>query len=267
MVQASTTKRPIHALAAALAVLAGLLLWTAPPADAAPPQLPLDHFRCYRVIQADPEAAGVLVLLQDQFAIPGDLAEAFVGEPSWFCNPAEKRHRNRFFEITNPDGHLKFYRIDTAPNPERVIKYRNQFGAGKARLGQAIMLAVPTQKQGHPPPDPASLDHFKCYDVLNARPANAVVGLRDQWRTEPDVEVGGPVFFCNPTRKFRPDTGESTGISNPNAHLMCYRTSQTPGVITTVLTFNQFGDESLIVDSADVLCVPTRKGKRWKTIG
>ncbi len=265
MVQATTTKRRGYALPAALAVLAGLLLWTAPPAEAAPPQLPLDHFRCYRVIEAQPPAAGVLVLLQDQFAIPGGLGEAFVGEPTWFCNPAEKRHKNRFFEITNPDGHLKFYRIETEPEPRRVIKYRNQFGGGKALLGQAIMLAAPTQKEGHPPPDPAALDHFKCYEVLRARPANAMVGLRDQWRTEPEVEVGGPVFFCNPTRKVHPD-GTAVGISNPNAHLMCYRTSQSPGVIITVLTFNQFGDEFLIVDNADVLCVPTRKGKKWKTL-
>ncbi len=264
MAQVSTQRRT-YVLAAAVAVLAGLLLWTAPPAEAAPPQLPLDHFRCYRVLQAEPAFADAVVLLQDQFAIPGALGEAFVRHPTWFCNPAEKRHKNRFFEITNPDGHLKFYRIDTAPEPPRVIKYRNQFGGGKALLGEAIMLAVPTQKEGHPPPE--NLDHFKCYEVLNARPANALVGLADQWRTEPEVEVGGPVFFCNPTRKVHPDTGLAFGINNPNAHLMCYRTSQSPGVITTVLTFNQFGDEFLIVDNADVLCVPTRKGKKWKTLG
>lgn len=257
-----TIPRPRRAVFVALVLLmvGGLLLWTSPPAEARPPRL--DHFRCYRVVQATPPVAGAVVLLQDQFDIPaGAMPEAFVRDPALFCNPVEKRHRNRLFKITNPDGHLKFYNIDTARGPERTIKYRNQFEKGKARLGAALWLAVPTQKEGHPPPE--RLDHFKCYRVLQAEPADTVVGLRDQWLTEPQVEVGGPVIFCNPTRKLDLATGLAVGVSNPRGHLMCYRTSITAGVAFTVFTNNQFGDELLVVESADILCVPTRKAKKF----
>ncbi len=255
------SRRRLSSLAMALALLGSVLLWSAPEAAAAKPR-PLDHFRCYRVLEAQPPAVGVVVLLQDQFDLADGVApEAFVRDPTWFCNPTEKRHGQKSVEITNPDGHLQFYAIDTEPGPERVIRYRNQFERGRAHLGVAIMLAVPTQKEGHQPPAPGSLDHFKCYEVLDAEPANTVVGLTDQWRTEPQVEVGGPAFFCNPTRKIHVD-GSGVGVNNPRRHLMCYRTSQSPGVITTILTLNQFGDAFLIVDNAEVLCVPTQKGKK-----
>ncbi len=248
-------------VAIVMVLVGGLLFWTNPPAEAAKPQ-PLDHFRCYRVFEATPPVAGVVVLLQDQFDIAaGAMPEAFVRDPAWFCNPTEKRHKNRLFEISNPDGHLKFYNIETEAGPERIIRYRNQFERGKALLGQAMWLAVPTQKAGHGPPE--RLDHFKCYQVLDAEPANAVVGLQDQWQTEPQVEVGGPVMFCNPTRKVHLDTGVAVGVGNARGHLMCYRTGVTPGLVFTALTFNQFGDELLIVGDADVLCVPTRKGKKF----
>lgn len=242
-------------------LVGGLLLWTNLPAEAAKPQ-PLDHFRCYRVLQAEPPSAGAVVVLQDQFDIAaGATPEALVRNPEWFCNPTEKRHKNRLFEITNPDGHLKFYNIETEPGPERTIRYKNQFEKGKAVLGQARWLAVPTQKEGHPPPE--RLDHFKCYQVLDAEAANTVVGLQDQWQTEPQVEVGGPVMFCNPTRKIHVDTGVAVGVGNARGHLMCYRTGSDPGLVFTVFTFNQFGDELLVVGDADVLCVPTRKGKKF----
>ncbi len=247
------------AMLVVLAVAAGLLLWANPPAEAAKPQ-PLDHFRCYRVTAATPPLVGIFVVLIDQFDVDASAPPvAQVFDPDWFCNPVAKRHRNRTFGITNPDAHLKFHRIETAPTPPITFRYKNQFESGLATVGQARWLAVPTQKEGHEPPQ--RLDHFKCYEVL-AEPADTVVGLADQWLAEPQVEVGGAVMFCNPTRKIDA-TGQGADIGNPRGHLMCYRTGSIAGFAFQTETLNQFGFQFLAVEEADMLCVPTRKAKKF----
>lgn len=258
-------------------LLAVILLFITAGSQAAygqPPHRRLDHFRGYPITEAVPATADQSVILQDQFDIAaGTREEVRVLNPAWFANPVAKRHGRQITPITNPDGHLKFYKIEPAePDPERIIRYRNQFqrrGWGSAHLGQPIILAVPTQKirpGDHDPPE--GLDHFKCYDVLRFRPAGATVDLRDQFQAELGIEVGGMVLFCNPTRKFDPETGEAVGVTNARAHLACYRTWVTTSdePLPAVLANNQFGDEQLSLDPADLLCVPTRKHPRFRVI-
>ena len=83
---------------------------------------------------------------------------------------------------------------------------------------------------------------------------NVEVDLDDQFITRLDVRVIKPRHFCNPVDK----NGE--GISDPTAHLQCYRIKEPrlpskPNVIVT----NQFGTQRLTVSRAKELCVPSEK--------
>ena len=97
----------------------------------------------------------------------------------------------------------------------------------------------------------ASLDHFKCYDA-EGDAVNAIVDLEDQFGVEPQVLVGEPDLFCNPVDK----NGE--GISNPVAHLTCYRIADSDKV-REVTVENQFGIQTLEVEDSELLCVPSEK--------
>lgn len=250
-----------------LAVLATMLFAISDSAEAQQSVIiqRLDHFRCYDVVQAEPEIANTAVFTQDQFNIPNEeFVELFVADPVWFCNPTRKIHGDREWGIGNPDGHLKFYNVDPIghQDPARLIRFQNQFSRGFAVVGQTVLLAVPTQKEGHEPP--RRLDHFKCYEVLEAASADAFVTLGDQW-TSSEAEVGRAIVFCNPTRKIDA-AGNAVGVTNARGHLMCYDTSRVD-FTATVLTNNQFGEEALVVDGSNVLCVPTRKSPKFEVLG
>jgi len=83
------------------------------------------------------------------------------------------------------------------------------------------------------------------------------VTLRDQFHVEPDVKVGYPILFCNPTRKIDV-AGNAFGIKNASDHLVCYQISQQP-FETSLSALDQFGAQQLRVKNADLLCAPTVK--------
>ena len=71
--------------------------------------------------------------------------------------------------------------------------------------------------------------------------------------------VDDPALFCNPVDK----NGE--GIQNPEAHLTCYRLklgdnddAEDEGMLD-VLVDNQFGEQVVVVDDTQLLCVPSNK--------
>ncbi len=220
----------------------------------------LDHFRCY-FTQGAPLSE--VVGLTDQFDPATAGGQTFrVMYPVRLCNPVEKTHLDKVTPITNPDGHLKMYLIAPAPTaagavaqpaPARMVIVRNQFGFQSLRLGQPEILAVPTQKFPHNPPQ--GLDHFKCYRATG-RSINQGVSLSDQFLQSPDVKVFEPFGFCNPVAKLHND--QVTPIQNPKAHLVCYTITREP-FETSVDTSNQFGIESLLVHGTDLLCVPSAK--------
>lgn len=229
----------------------------------------LDHFWCYGAEGETRVVGGVW--LQDQFDIAsGAFQETRVGPRQFFCNPVVKRHNNRVTPIRDKDAHLTFYNLPTPTDvagPQRLIVYSNQFQRKHAALlGQAEMLAVPTQKIEPGNHDfPRRLDHFKCYRVLKSKPANAAsVGLGDQFsRTASSVDVGGLGFFCNPTRKIRLDDAgniaEVTGVQNATDHLACFRAPDPGRESTDVEVRNQFEEARFSVNNAQMLCVPTAK--------
>ncbi len=219
-------------------------------------QPPLDHFKCYNITQSDPAAVNATVSLKDQFGA----AEAKVLNPFVFCNPVQKTHNNQITPIGDRDAHLKFYTIETTTDTRpRVVAVNNQFGAKQVlKVGKPLYLAVPTQKLvPGPHPSPKNLDHFKCYEV-SGQPVNATVDLQDQFYTEPQVKVINPLLLCNPVQKQH--AGAITPIRHPADHLVCYDI-QSDHPPMTVRARNQFGDESLVVNNARLLCAPSKKTK------
>jgi len=82
-----------------------------------------------------------------------------------------------------------------------------------------------------------------------------VLDLEDQFHRQPQVQMLDPLALCNPAQKLEK---ESSGIQNREAHLMCYRIEGGP-VETKVVARDQFGQESLPIGRADMLCTPSRK--------
>jgi len=279
--------RVVSALLAVAAAL-GVLGVVSPTAEGAPRKL--DHFRCYPIIATGtfpPE----LVYLDDQFTKATEPPEpATVVKAEWFCNPTEKWHNRRRTAISNRDGHLTFYSIDTFDHaPTRWVKYSNQFRTSWLEIGDALWLAVPTQKQtlspsplpGETHNPPTGLDHFKCYEVITGRPASKSVRLKDQWTRpptsvsqQPIVKVYDPIMFCNPTEKIHPNAPAGfdpvSEITNPRGHLVCYRTDPGPpnkdasgaAIPYQAIIHNQIQpDADVLANPADVLCVPSTKLK------
>ena len=102
-------------------------------------------------------------------------------------------------------------------------------------------------------------DHFKCY-AARTRPGTLAVGpqtvtLEDQFETKQTV-VLKPQLLCNPVDK----NGE--GITDPTAHLRCYRIKDLSGQAKfqrrDVTVQNQLGNETATVTKPRLLCVPSR---------
>jgi hypothetical protein len=267
---------PFHLVVALLAVLAGTTVAGAQGTD---PLSRLDHFKCYRVTHGTP--ANAFVQLQDQFdeAISETFFEhVVVQSPLVFCNPVNKTLASgQVTPIVNENNHLKMYLITPTSTQTRIVTVANQF-TGSAittlQVFQPVILAVPTQKRPHGPPE--RLDHFKCY-LVRGDPVNLPVGLVDQFDKE-QVRVGRPLLLCNPTVKIHGsiigaagDLGDNeTPITNKEAHLVCYRIISSGLLPATgaklagareraVQVLNQFDKEIIKVAEPILLCVPSTK--------
>jgi hypothetical protein len=209
----------------------------------------LEHFKCYWVEQG--ASVNVDVELEDQF----DTVEATVTNPLYFCNPVEKTYDGEVTEIEHPDQHLTIYNIDHEEDLQKwVVEVDNQFGEQELKVSGPVMLAVPTQKEGHNYPE--DLDHFLLYYAWGPD-LNVVVQLEDQFHSEPQVTVLRPAFFANPVQK-TDATGMVTEIQKPQAHLVFY---QIPEELfqADVNIDNQFGAQTLSLYGSYLLAVPSQK--------
>lgn len=257
--------RPYPSTILAAAALVVLLSHATAGAQA---NLNLDHFKCYRITEGTP--ANDFVLLHDQFDFTPNGAPFFehvvVQNPLLFCNPVKKTtSTGQQTPIVNENNHLEIYHIAPTTAQTRTVTVTNQFtGSALTPLVvfQPFALAVPTQKRPHDLPE--RLDHFKCYLVQGA-PVNVAVRLDDQWGRE-SARVGRPVLLCNPTEKVHgenpagADIETVTPITNPDAHLVCYRIAVpnlSPNRAAHVR--NQFDKDTIKVAQPVLLCVPSRK--------
>jgi hypothetical protein len=123
-----------------------------------------------------------------------------------------------------------------------------------------VRLLVPSSKDLNDPPPPldsataAFLDHFECYKVKGA-PGVASVTVEDEFGAG-QVRLVKQEQLCVPVDK------NGSGIPNPAAKLMCWRSHLLSGTLhgpsTPVFVNNQFGPDTLkFVKDADQFCVPS----------
>ena len=214
----------------------------------------LDHFKCYWVEAWAPifEPA----YLEDQFGA----FDAMVEFAWWFANPVAKSHGYWESWIWNWDHHLTIYGIShPGPTEHWAVEVDNQFGTQFMTVSGPVALAVPTQKEGHFPPE--GLDHYLIYEVMDYElPINAEVGLDDQWTYE-DVLVTVPRYFANPVKKTH-GGGAAYDIVNPDAHLVFYEILGGPFFYPGLTVYNQFlmyEPQILDVFDAGFLATPSWK--------
>lgn len=123
-----------------------------------------------------------------------------------------------------------------------------------------------------PPATPSTpyggLDHFLCYATTSDPFATPTVTIQDQFGTlgplQPQVADSTAMspttnWFCNPAQKtFQNGTGPVYGVSNPQAHLMCFNDSGPTSNVTVSVT-NQFGTGTMAVGAPTRLCLPSWK--------
>jgi hypothetical protein len=102
----------------------------------------------------------------------------------------------------NPQGvdptHYQCYRVSAAkPLKPQTVKLRDQFMASEAKLGPAMLLCNPVEKNGEAPKDRET--HLTCYQIP-AKPARKKVLVRHQFG-EQQLTVGGTVVLCLPSVK------------------------------------------------------------------
>lgn len=98
-------------------------------------------------------------------------------------------------------------------------------------------------------------EHFECYKA-EGRKVRETVKLEDQFGIKPRVRVRGPELFCNPVTVSKNDEG----IKNQAGHLTCYEIKDgDDDAKRRVRVKNQFGEQTLKVDGAKLLCVASEK--------
>lgn len=193
----------------------------------------LDHFKIYEV--APPQRVNEKVLLQGQFDSKPLAAELMVLK--YFANPVDKEWENNQVQRHNPDAHLSWYQLyQQRFEPTRRVMIDNQFGRQEFLIANPLALLVPAWKSRTGEPFevlqdvefPQDLDHFKLYKVLEGKPLNIVVRLKDQFNDEfgedpEQIMVTCPRAFGVPVRKRRLKREEEfCPICNDRAHLVIY---------------------------------------------
>lgn len=120
-----------------------------------------DHYKCYAVQEIEGDQRDDVVMLIDQFG----QETVLVKQPRNLCNPAHKWHRfgpegSHEARILNPRDHLKLYEIEDLsdqPHPERRVIVTNQFGRKRLKVGDPVLLAVPSLKFHDDPPTHAPI--------------------------------------------------------------------------------------------------------------
>jgi hypothetical protein len=227
-----------------------------------PPEMPkeLDHFKVYQV---DPIGANLDLEVRLNGQFDDQVKEAKLINITCFANPTGKTHPGgETGEIKDRNRHLNWYTLKQGQaEPQRKIRFHNQFGWHSVVIGDPRFLLVPAQKlSGDDSVFPDSLDHYKCYEVIeiNSMPHLPVVILDDQFVSEEKVQVGMPKFFCVPVSKHLPGTTTEEQIMNPDDHLAIYAINPEP-YQRKIKVKDQFGERMLAVTRSVMLAVPSKK--------
>jgi hypothetical protein len=232
--------------------------------------LGLDHYLCYEAISGPPvDLDGVT--LTDQF----HQEYVTVGAPKLLCNPADKIVPDDGNPIFDSGNHLACYDITPQLLPPPLEVWANdQFGDSMFMVLENRYLCVPSLKSTPSSTTTTStttsttstttmlppLDHYKCYKVKDLKnpkfekTKDPGISLNDQFGDESDIDVIKPFFICNPADK------DSSGISNEDAHLCCYKIkAQKLASRPQVEIEDQFGTLQLEAIKPQILCQPCSK--------
>jgi hypothetical protein len=113
-------------------------------------------------------------------------------------------------------------------------------------IGAMIVANAAAQEKINP-------QHYQCYGVVDPKPFKSQqVQLQDQFGASRLVAVK-PLFLCNPVSK------NKEPIADKLTHLVCYQIVKGQPARKRVEVSNQFGPESLSVNTPQLLCVPSVK--------
>jgi hypothetical protein len=224
-------------------------------ANLCPVMTDMDHYLCYGARDLNrPRQDPGPVQLRDQFVdLPEDPKSARM-----LCTPADKNDSG----IVDPATHLKRYPLQSGVRGLPTDEYDivNQFGTVRLRLREGkAEIAVPTAKDLGSTPSPPALtnpgfDHYRCYDLHRVRFPQIMVTVSDQFGAARSVVVRRPKRLCAPASK------DGSLITNEVRHLLCYQVKDLSVTRPpTVFVNNQFGPETLLLQKARELCVPSLK--------
>jgi len=179
------------------------------------------HFMCYEL---DKILINETVELVDVFGG----ASGTIKNMKRICNPADKNGEDPQ-AVDFPD-HLVNFELDSPPFSNVDVEVTNQFGANvKVELLRATRLLVPTRKGalGDPPappagpPNPALIDHFRCYSAKGKNP-NESVTIDDQFNPSGPypLDIKKPRTVCLPANKNGEGFINANGANGPG--LVCY---------------------------------------------
>lgn len=214
----------------------------------------MDHFKVYEVQGSDIDVQVSLTTEWDSGP-----KEAVIRFLTHFANPTSKAHDAGQFDIKDPNRHLNWYVLEqNLPEPRRTVRYHNQFGQHSIDIKDPAYLLAPTQKlSDEGSMFPESLDHYKCYKVINVNtePQPQLVILGDQFVSQQQVEVRKPLFLCLPVRKER-DGEPPHEIINDKAYLTVYEITPKDEE-RPIRVKDQFEERSMLVIRSVMLAVPT----------
>lgn len=116
------------------------------PPDTVPDDL--DHYKCYEVTESVDVDTGHTVDVEDQFRIE---AGVVVGDPAYFCVPANKYHGmgETGPGLLNAEDHLVVYDIPSKRGPVPPFKTKDQFQDHPGFVViETVFLCVPSKKTG-----------------------------------------------------------------------------------------------------------------------
>jgi hypothetical protein len=104
------------------------------------------------------------------------------------------------------------------------------------------------------------VNHQLCYTAEGKYQIPRNLLLFNQFSPKGFAPKVGPVaIHCNPVVKILPN-GKKFPVTNPAAHLLCFKMSAATQPTPEVLVTNQFGSAALIPGQPNLLCLPSWKG-------
>ena len=196
-------------------------------------------------------------MLQDQFS-PKPVSVRVTPKPAELCLPTVKVVGKKVFKIVNSATHLLCFPVTHTPKITPVWD-ENQFGTSKIAIGQSNWLCLPSSKRIVPTP----VDHHLCYIAKGHFRIPPGIKLFNQFSPKGFVPRIGPVaFHCNPVAKTITSTGQTVPITNPAAHVLCFRMAAARQPVPHVVQVtNQFGTGLLAPGQPNLFCLPS-----WKSL-